>query len=419
MGIITENTIQLNGLQAQLSHAEDSIERAARNAWMEWGAQLKYIRDNRLHVAHAMGCTWEQYTQDRWEMTPQRAGQLITAYEQVKQIETFVSESETICLPSSESHVRPLLALDKPEQRAAVWQRVLETANGKVTARIVGAEVERFKAEKEKNWLTLDEWKELSASEQHRRLTQIGGHHKTFNETNDNVEWALWTWNPVTGCLHDCAYCYARDIADRFYAQKFQPSIIPERLSMPANTKQPNLDAIEEPVKRMGLKNVFTCSMADLFGKWVPDEWINAVLEQVRNNPQWNFLFLTKFPIRMAEFEYPDNAWIGTTVDRQWAVERAEKAFSKVRATGYNGIAWLSCEPMMERLEFSKLDMFDWLVMGGSSKSTQTPAFMPPIEWTFNLWNQAKTYGLPIYMKTNLGIENDIRLREYPKRAQS
>lgn len=30
------------------------------------------------------------------------------------------------------------------------------------------------------------------------------------------IEWATYTWNPVTGCLHDCEYCYARRIANRF-----------------------------------------------------------------------------------------------------------------------------------------------------------------------------------------------------------
>jgi hypothetical protein len=29
-----------------------------------------------------------------------------------------------------------------------------------------------------------------------------------FNQTNDFVGWARWTWNPVTGCLHGCNYCY-------------------------------------------------------------------------------------------------------------------------------------------------------------------------------------------------------------------
>jgi hypothetical protein len=25
-----------------------------------------------------------------------------------------------------------------------------------------------------------------------------------FNRTNDAVDWASWTWNPVTGCNHGC-----------------------------------------------------------------------------------------------------------------------------------------------------------------------------------------------------------------------
>ena len=34
--------------------------------------------------------------------------------------------------------------------------------------------------------------------------------HKT------KIEWCSHTWNPVTGCRHDCPYCYARRIATRF-----------------------------------------------------------------------------------------------------------------------------------------------------------------------------------------------------------
>ena len=30
------------------------------------------------------------------------------------------------------------------------------------------------------------------------------------------IEWCDSSWNPVTGCLHDCPYCYARGIATRF-----------------------------------------------------------------------------------------------------------------------------------------------------------------------------------------------------------
>jgi hypothetical protein len=34
-----------------------------------------------------------------------------------------------------------------------------------------------------------------------------------FNETNESIDWAWWSWNPITGCNHGCPYCYARDIA--------------------------------------------------------------------------------------------------------------------------------------------------------------------------------------------------------------
>ena len=82
----------------------------------------------------------------------------------------------------------------------------------------------------------------------------------------------------------------------------------------------------------------------------------------------------------MAEFTYPSNVWLGTSVDRQHAVQRAESAFTKIKSSGFDGVCWLSCEPMLERLTFDSLEMFDWVVMGGASKSTQTPEYKPDIE---------------------------------------
>jgi hypothetical protein len=37
-----------------------------------------------------------------------------------------------------------------------------------------------------------------------------------FNETNEQVSWTMWTWNPVTGCLRDCPFgCYASKMANK------------------------------------------------------------------------------------------------------------------------------------------------------------------------------------------------------------
>lgn len=219
------------------------------------------------------------------------------------------------------------------------------------------------------------------------------GYRPTFNQTNEMVDWAKWTWNPVTGCLHNCTYCYARDIAERFYPEKFAPTFRPERLKAPQYTKVP-----PEAETQMGYRNVFVCSMADLFGKWVPQEWIDAVLDEVRAAPQWNFLFLTKFPQRLADIRWPGNAWVGTTVDEQYRVEIAEKAFRKVDAP----VRWLSCEPLRERLTFRSLEMFDWVILGGQSKSSQAPAFQPPWEWVWHLCQQVDAAGCLLYWKPNL-----------------
>jgi protein gp37 len=156
----------------------------------------------------------------------------------------------------------------------------------------------------------------------------------------------------------------------------------------------------------MGHKHVYVCSMADLFGGWVPKEWIEAVLSECRAAPQWNFLFLTKFPQGMVELDFPANAWVGTTVDCQARVANAEKAFRKIKAS----VKWLSCEPLIEPLVFKDLSVFDWLVLGGSSKSSQTPEWHPPLSWIYRLVGDARKAGCKVYQKSNLFG----RVREYP-----
>jgi len=120
------------------------------------------------------------------------------------------------------------------------------------------------------------------------------------------IEWCDCTWNPVTGCFHGCDYCYARKNARRFggkkktkdgrllipfyayfheypatlyepFRSRFYPQLHCNRLNQPQEVKMP--------------KKVFVCSMGDLFGKWVPDEWIEAVFDACEKAPQHTYFF--------------------------------------------------------------------------------------------------------------------------------
>ena len=153
-------------------------------------------------------------------------------------------------------------------------------------------------AAKLKRVITLSEWRTLTPAEQEAACRVRNPKAKLNSQDNDSIGWASWSWNPITGCQHDCPYCYARDLAERFYPQKFEPSLVPEALSAPLNQRLP-----KDVNDNVAYRNVFTCSMADMFGGWVPREWIEAVLGVARQVPHWNFLMLTKFPSRLTEFE--------------------------------------------------------------------------------------------------------------------
>ncbi len=306
----------------------------------------------------------------------------------VEELEQEVAKSEILAPEKppmgsiiTERASRPLISEHRPEIRREAIQQIVKAAEQKLI-------------DGEKPQVTNKEVTRIV--EEVKRKTE---HKSQFNKTNDNIEWAPYSWNPVTGCNQGCPYCYARDIATRFMPN-FDPTFHPERLDAPKNTPLPDSDTLES-------KNVFVCSMADLFGEWVPQEWIDRTLQAVKDNPKWTFLFLTKNPQRLIGIDWPANAWVGTTVDCQARAKPAEEAFRQIKAS----VKFLSCEPMQERLTFDDLSMFDWLIIGGRSANSKLPEFQPEWRWVADLIMAAEKFGLKIYMKPNL---KPSRLREFP-----
>ena len=224
-----------------------------------------------------------------------------------------------------------------------------------------------------------------------------------FNRTNENVDWAGWTWNPVTGCNHGCEFCYARELAHKtdfapFYPFQFTPCFHEYRLYAPQNTPRP--DSEEDRDGR-----VFVCSMADLFGKWVPDAWITAVFDACLNSPEWQYIFLTKWPARYSKMPLLKNAWYGASIVKQADVSRVEKSMRAFETEG--AIKWVSMEPMLGPVVFEDIGWCDLMVIGAQTQTVQptgeVPAFAPEFDWIVDVVNQCRDANVPYYLKANLG----------------
>jgi protein gp37 len=389
--------------ERSLEELEDIIDRGL-GAFLAVGHALTEIRRRKRYVERGFD-TFEEYCEKWLEIAWQRGYQFCDAAEIDVTLSTKVEKA--LPRPIRETHFRALVPLKKePERLRAAWQEAVTTAtNGtRLTATHISAVVDRHLPKPPPKFYTVADWLALDDDGRAAALLRRDSKHRFNEQTNESIGWAQWSWNPVTGCLHGCAYCYARDIAARYYDQGFAPAFLPDRLAAPQTTRVP-----EQAKRDVAFRNVFTCSMSDLFGRWVPADWIDAVLEQVSANPQWNFLFLTKFPVRLQEFIFPDNAWVGTTVDAQARVKNAERAFARVQAK----VKWLSCEPLLEPLRFEHLDLFQWVVLGGASQSSETPEWRPPRTWVDDLERQAREARCRLYEKANL-----LELHsEYPGQA--
>lgn len=221
------------------------------------------------------------------------------------------------------------------------------------------------------------------------------GVEPVMNQTESGIEWAALSLSPVTGCRHGCPFCYARDIANRFYPQGFTPTFHPERLLGIRDATLP--DRAEDDWR---YRNVFISSMGDLFGGWIPKFMIEAVLDEIEKRDEFTFSFLTKYAKRLPEFDFPDNAWVGTSIISDNWVDPAEEAFADVEAEN----TWISAEPLKSDLDFDHLDRFDWVVYGGQTAASGEPAMQPKWTWVKHLREQAREAGCNLFQKENLTV---------------
>lgn len=255
------------------------------------------------------------------------------------------------------------------------------------------------------------------------------------------IDWCDATWNPVTGCLHGCEYCYARGIARRFgghlqgciepgnyelvqpmyditpmsdnlarvgrklpYPYDFEPTFHRYKLDQPSRWRTP--------------RNIFVCSMADLFGEWVPDEWIKAVFDACDATPRHRYMFLTKNPKRYIELAkkdmLPRQHWYGYTATRQnqlWRFQHADEC------PCLN--LFVSIEPILEPMQpcFSTHTPADWVIIGAETGNRKGMVY-PQRGWIADILVECEYSGRPIFMKESIRdlMGEDFR-QEFPWEA--
>lgn len=290
------------------------------------------------------------------------------------------------------------------------------------------------------------------------------------------IDWCDSTWNPVTGCKHDCPYCYARGIANRFSAHgerwdERETHVLDEKFYVPeAEKSEPypygfvptfHKYRLNEYQDKKG-RNIFVCSMADLFGKWVPDDWKIEVLEACRKAPQHKYLFLTKDPIgysiwptkkypsiRESEI-YTENMWLGVTYtgrerlegyyDEQqigdhlsiwtnfWYLWRMSGNILPTKAHKFISIEPISCDicevedernggKLLEHFLLPKgyKSCFEWVIVGAET-GRRKDKVIPRREWIEKLVDLCRKANIPFFMKSSLtDIWVEPLIQEFPK----
>jgi protein gp37 len=214
------------------------------------------------------------------------------------------------------------------------------------------------------------------------------------------IEWCDYTWNPITGCLYGCEYCYARRWArwrgKLFSGRQFIPKYHPDRVTAPLKYRKPS--------------TIFVCSMGEMFAPWVYPAWVAEILRTIHAADHHTFVALTKQP-QLVQYPLPKNLWLGTSVDQWYNVCRLEylaRTKAAVKIACFEPL--LSDMIHLQRAEH--LAHVDWVIIGGCTGWGKAVAHPQP-EWIDRI--RAEASGIPVFIKSNAGYREVVR--QWPERG--
>jgi protein gp37 len=272
-----------------------------------------------------------------------------------------------------------------------------------------------------------------------------------------SIQWTNHSINPIRfrsghfcqKISPGCANCYSSTLQKRFRNPEFKGASNCVALAM---TNQKTDDALwfdesklQQVLRRRKPTKYFWCDMTDLFGSWVPDEWIDKCMATMALTPQHTHQVLSKRAERMRDYflkknrrseicrwmndlmipssalkrmqsmaqlsgrrhtELPiPNVWLGVSVeDQQRAVERIPLLIQTPAA-----VRFLSCEPLLEQIEFRRdwiecqgesgfdpCPIISWVIVGGESGDHARPC---KLEWVKDVIKQCEVAGVACFVK--------------------
>ena len=289
------------------------------------------------------------------------------------------------------------------------------------------------------------------------------------------IDWAESTWNPVTGCLHGCKYCYARRIAERFGGASethnneccHECQWITEGTGEIHELDEPIYDydngrnapypfdfdptlhryRLDEPQRWTKPRTIFVCSMADLMGEWVPNPWKQDVIAACKAAPQHRYMFLTKNPYgydiwptkdRPIEHRFDqDNFWLGCSMTGMEDLSRYDGHYGRyLYAMGGNMIPgkshrFVSIEPILtdvmelpgyhsgytalrEEIMSRYAGCIEWVIIGAETGNRKGKV-APERNWIEKIVNCCDKAGKPVFMKESLrAMMGDDFRQEFP-----
>jgi protein gp37 len=286
------------------------------------------------------------------------------------------------------------------------------------------------------------------------------------------IEWTDASWNPIRArhttnghvgwhCEHattGCAGCYAEAFNKRLgTGLPFKPG------HLDAGDVELFLDQrmLLQPLRWKKPRHVFVCSMTDLFGRFVSDDWLDKIFAVMALCPQHTFQVLTKRSDRMREYfvgkerfrnihpledrhyaineameaiapadwckrELDDhgglplpNVWLGVSAERQQEYDERKEHLRQTPAA----VRFFSMEPLLGKIIADYLA--DWVIAGGESGKDARP--MHP-DWARGLRDQCQAAGVAFFFKQwgewapNIGavdgwaISDNPEISKYPHR---